>query len=173
VEQPGTLVVVQLTRRLRVWTTFLIVGLILSGATAIPIVSEIRIAERMLGADMSGGGAVPAWAVSWLVQVRDGVLATAQTAPFVFYGTDWLAFGHFVIAGVFIGALRDPVRNRWLYQFGMGACLAVPVWAALFGPLRGIPGWWRVIDASFGVVGFIPAWLCHRWAVRLERLQRS
>jgi hypothetical protein len=165
-----TTVVARLEHRLRAGTIVLIAGLILSGATAIPIVSEVRLAERILGADMSGGGAVPTWAVSWFVQLRDGILATAQTAPFMFYGTDWLAFGHFVIAGAFIGALRDPVRNRWLYQFGMGACLAVPVWAALFGPLRGIPGWWRIIDASFGVVGFVPAWLCHRWAGELERL---
>jgi len=151
----------------------LIAGLVVSGATALPIVSEIRGAEQVLGPDMTGGGAIPAWIAAWLVQLRDGIIATSQVAPFMFYGTDWLAFGHFVIAGAFIGALREPVRNRWLYQFGMGACLAVPVWAALLGPVRGIPWWWRIIDASFGVLGFIPAWLCHRWASELERTRRS
>jgi hypothetical protein len=85
------------------------------------------------------------------------------------YGTDWLAFGHFMIALAFVGALRDPVRNRWLYQFGMAACALVPIWALVFGPLRGIPPWWRAIDASFGVVGFVPMWLCHRWTRALDR----
>lgn len=81
----------------------------------------------------------------------------------MFYGTDWLAFGHFMIALASGGALRDPLRNRWLYQFGMIACAAVPIWAFVFGPIRGIPVWWRVIDASFGVIGFVPMWLCNRW----------
>src|SRR5258707_11218602 len=85
----------------------------------------------------------------------------------MFYGTDWLAFGHFVIGLAFFGALRDPVRNRWLYQFGMMACAAVPIWALVFGHLRGIPGWWRMIDATFGVAGFVPMWFCNRWVSKL------
>jgi hypothetical protein len=60
------------------------------------------------------------------------------------------------------------VRNRWLYQFGMLACVLVVPWALVFGHLRGIPLWWRLIDCSFGVVGFIPPWLCHRWTRELE-----
>jgi hypothetical protein len=78
-----------------------------------------------------------------------------------------------MIAAVFYGAWRDPVRNRWLYQFGMFACALVPVWALVFGHLRGIPAWWRLIDASFGVVGFVPVWLCSRWARRLEQAEVS
>jgi len=96
------------------------------------------------------------------------VEATASQAPLMFYGTDWLAFGHFVIGLAFLGAFRDPVRNRWLYQFGMMACAAVPIWALVFGHLRGIPGWWRMIDAAFGVAGFVPMWLCNRWVSQLE-----
>ena len=33
--------------------------------------------------------------------------------PLLAYGTDWLAFSHLVLAVVFLGAWRDPVRNRW------------------------------------------------------------
>jgi hypothetical protein len=69
----------------------------------------------------------------------------------------------------FVGALRDPVRNRWLYQFGMIICVAVPLWALVFGQVRGIPLWWRLIDASFGIVGFVPVCLCYRWTGELER----
>jgi hypothetical protein len=147
---------------------FLIVGLVLSGATALPIPTQVRLGVRILGPDFRGGGAVPEDVARWLRTVRDGIEATAATAPFLFYGTDWLAFGHFVIALAFVGAWRDPVRNRWLYRFGMLACALVPPWALVFGQIRGIPLWWRVLDAAFGIVGFVPAWLCDRWAGELE-----
>lgn len=149
--------------RVRAWTWFFIVGLAVSGATALPIPTAVEAGASLLGGDFRAGGRVPEGAASWLRTVHDGVGYAAERAPFLFYGTDWLAFGHFVIALAFVGALRDPVRNRWLYQFGMIACAAVPAWALAFGALRGIPFWWRMVDASFGIVGFVPMWLCHRW----------
>ena len=154
--------------KIRAWTWFLIVGLVLSGATALPIPTAFEIASDVLGEDLAANGLVPSFAAAWLHTVRDGVRATVERAPFMFYGTDWLAFGHFVIAIAFVGALRDPVRNRWLYEFGMIACALVPFWALGFGQIRGIPVWWSLIDACFGIVGFLPAWLCHRWTGELE-----
>jgi hypothetical protein len=158
----------RLRSRVRAWTLFLIAGLVISGATALPIPTEVRLGARILGQDFRGGGAVPEDVARWLRTVRDGIESTASTAPLMFYGTDWLAFGHFIIALAFVGALRDPVRNRWLYRFGMLACALVPAWALVLGEVRGIPLWWRLIDAAFGVVGFVPAWLCDRWVGRLE-----
>ncbi len=102
--------------------------------------------------------------VTWLVQVRDALAQTQALNPILFYGTDWLAFGHFVIAIAFIGALRNPVRNRWLFDFGLIACLLVIPYALVFGGLRGIPFWWQLIDCSFGVFGLIPLWFCRKWA---------
>ena len=55
----------------------------------------------------------------------------------------------------------------------MMACALVPVWALIFGPLRGIPGWWQMIDAAFGLVGFLPMWLCNRWARELEAAEQK
>jgi hypothetical protein len=159
----------RLRSRIRAWTLFFIAGLLLSGVTALPIAREVELADSVLGHDLSASGRLPEWAAGWLRTVREGVRGTSERAPFLFYGTDWLAFGHFMIALAFVGALRDPVRNRWLYQFGMLACALVPLWALAFGSLRGIPPWWRVIDASFGVVGFVPVWLCHRWTLTLEQ----
>jgi hypothetical protein len=78
------------------------------------------------------------------------------------YGTDWLAFAHIVIAVAFIGPLRDPVRNIWVIEFGMIACALVIPLALIFGPLRGIPFFWRLIDCSFGIIGFVPLWLVRR-----------
>ena len=61
----------------------------------------------------------------WLLTVREGLGATNRAYPFLAYGTDWLAFAHLVIAVLFVGPLRDPVRNRWVIEWGMIACAAV------------------------------------------------
>jgi hypothetical protein len=153
-----------LRRRINLLTWLFIAGLVLSGATAIPLVDETRLLVRILGADHGTVG----W-VRWLVQVRDALAQTQLQYPFLFYGMDWLAFGHFVIAIAFIGALRDPVCNRWLFDFGLIACVLVIPYALVFGGLRGIPFWWRLIDCSFGVFGFIPLWFCRKWANELAR----
>jgi hypothetical protein len=158
----------RLRSRVRRWTLFLIAGLALSGATALPIPTEVEAGAALLGSDMSGGRRLPDFVATWLRALRDGIRATSERAPYMFYGTDWLAFGHFMIALAFVGALKDPVRNRWLYKFGMIACALVPLWALIFGPIRGIPPWWRAVDASFGIVAFFPAWLCYRWTGLLE-----
>jgi len=143
-------------------------GLFVSGATALPIRTEVALGARILGEDFRASGSMPPPVAAWLRVVRDAVETTSSQAPLMFYGTEWLAFGHFVIGLAFFGAVRDPVRNRWLYQFGMMACAAVPIWALVLGHLRGIPFWWRMIDAAFGVVGFVPMWLCNRWVGKLE-----
>ena len=155
--------------RVRGWTVFFIVGLVLSGATALPIPTELEAAARFLGEDLRAGGVIPEFMTPWLQTLRDGIRATEVQAPFMFYGTDWLAFGHFAIALAFVGAVRDPLRNRWLFQFGMLVCAFVPFWAMAFGSIRGIPLWWRVIDASFGAAGFVPMWLCDGWIRAVER----
>jgi hypothetical protein len=159
-------------RRVRFWTRFFVVGLVISGATALPIPTAFEFGTTLMGEDMAAGGWLPGLVADWLRFVRDGVRQTEALAPFMFYGTDWLAFGHFVIALAFVGPLRHPIRNRWMYQFGMMACVAVPIWALVFGEIRGIPLWWRAIDASFGIVGFFPVWICHRLTGELESEER-
>jgi hypothetical protein len=101
--------------------------------------------------------------------IRNALDDTQSRQPFLFYGTDWLAFGHFIIALVFIGAWRDPVRNRWLFDFGLIASVLVIPFALVLGGWRGIPLWWRLIDCSFGVFGFIPLWFCRSWTLELEK----
>jgi hypothetical protein len=158
-------------RRRMQWLTWLfIIGLVISGATAIPLRTELEWLVKMTGADQLAASSsdVPAWA-AWLVKVRVSLEDTGAKHPFLFYGTDWLAFGHFAIAIAFIGALRDPVRNRWLFDFGLIACVLLIPYAFVFGTIREIPLWWRLIDCSFGVFGFVPLWFCRKWARELER----
>ena len=153
-----------LLRRIRLLTQLFIIGLFLSGATALPLDGEVNFLVAQLHAD----GDSAAWA-QWLVRVNDALSQTRAQHPFLFYGTDWLAFGHFMIALVFVGALRDPVRNKWLFDFGLMACVLVIPYAMIFGEVRGIPVWWRLIDCSFGVLGFVPLWFCRRWVGEVEK----
>src|ERR1041385_284665 len=149
-------------RRLRwiKWLTwFFVVGLFISGATAIPLLTELDMLAKFLGADTASSSGF----THWIFKVRDALHNTYLLYPFMAYGTDWLAFGHFVIAIAFVGTLRDPVRNRWLYLFGMISCVLVIPFAMICGAVRGIPVYWRLIDCSFGAFGFLPLWLCWKW----------
>lgn len=152
-----------LRSRIKLLTWLFITGLFFSGATAIALPSEVNLLTNRLDSN-SGSSEIS----QWLLRVRDALTQTQSQHPFLFYGTDWLAFGHFVIAIAFIGALRNPVRNRWLFDFGLIACALVVPYALVFGNARGIPFWWRLGDCSFGIFGFIPLWFCRRWAIELE-----
>jgi hypothetical protein len=159
-----------LRRRIKLLTWLFIFGLVLSGATAIPLVNELGWLAQIFGVNST------TWIPSdngfrgWIWEVWISLRETRDQYPFLFYGTDWLAFGHFVIAVAFIGVLRNPVRNRWLFDFGLIACVMVIPYALVFGGLRGIPLWWRLIDCFFGLFGFIPLWFCRKWTSELEQL---
>jgi hypothetical protein len=164
-----------LRRRIRALTWVFIFGLVLSGATALPLKSELDVLVRITKPKQTvsdSGTSGPGWAI-WLSKVHAALVSTGAVCPFLFYGTDWLAFGHFVIALAFIGALRDPLRNAWLFDFGLLACALVIPYALLAGAVRGIPFWWRLIDCSFGLFGAIPIWLCRRWTALLQRACRE
>jgi hypothetical protein len=127
--------------------------------------TEVKYLAKILGPGSLGPDyASPGWV---LTRVQRALEETGEKAPFLFYGTDWLAFGHFMIALAFVGAIRDPVRNRWLFDFGLIACALVIPYALIFGAVRGIPFWWRCIDCSFGIFGMIPLWLAKRALARL------
>ena len=51
----------------------------------------------------------------------------------------------------------------------MIACVGVVPLALFAGPVRGIPGWWTVLDISFGVFGIVPLLIVRRLIKRLER----
>ena len=157
-----------LRRRIKGLTWLFIVGLLISGVTAIPLNWELDLMVNWFGV----GGQTSSTANSefgrWLLTAHEALQEVSAKHPLLFYGTDWLAFGHFVIALAFVGALRDPVRNRWLFDFGLMACVLVIPFALVFGALRGIPFWWRLIDCSFGVFGFVPLWFCRQWAIEIE-----
>ena len=155
--------------RIQVGLIGFVAALVVSGLTAFPLVWEVTFLQRWLGASSALGPLWPALA-AWIDLVARGLLDTQRQYPFLFYGTDWLAFAHLVIALAFWGPLRDPVRNVWVVEFAMLACVLIVPMVLIFGPLRGIPPFWRVLDAAFGVVGLLPLAWVRRDIHRLERL---
>lgn len=158
-----------LRRRIKLLLAFFMAALIVSGLTAVPLEWEAGLLLRTLGPDSYVGGR---WAAmgSWISTVHTGLTAVARDYPFLFYGMDWLAFAHLVIAIAFIGPYRDPVRNIWVIEFGLIACVLVIPLAMICGPIRGIPFFWRLIDCSFGVFGCVPLWLCRSYIKQLAAL---
>jgi hypothetical protein len=158
-----------LQRRIRILLVGFMLGLIVSGATAFVLPPEVSLLAKWVGASPSAEG----WLPRWIDQVRVGLSATDIKYPFLAYGTDWLAFAHLVIALIFVGPIRDPVRNVWVVQWAMIACILVVPLALLCGPVRGIPFGWTLIDCSFGVIGIVPLIVCLRDIRRLEAIRWS
>ncbi len=137
-----------------------IAGLILSGLTAFPLLSELALLCRWLGIDDATTYKTFSGFRRWIAFVLFGLQKTYASFPFIGYGTDWLAFGHLIIAMFFIGPFRDPVPNAWVLRVGLVACAAVVPLALACGAIRGIPLAWRLLDCSFGIVGAIPLLWC-------------
>ena len=147
--------------RIKLCLWIVIIGLALSGITAFPLESELALLKDHLSANGTMG--------TWINNIYHAIKTTNSQFPWLSYGTDWLAFAHLMIAVLFIGPLRDPVRNIWVIHFGMIACVAIFPLAFIAGSIRGIPFFWRLVDCSFGLIGFIPLYFANKYTRMLER----
>ena len=130
-------------KRIRLNMAMIVVGLVLSGLSALPIESLLSWGVQL----------TETWnnAISiWLGRVYLGVRDTNISFPFMSYGTDWLAFAHFVIAILFAGPIRDPLKNIWVIEFGMIASILIVPFAFVVGAIREIPLFWRLIAVALG-----------------------
>lgn len=147
---------------IRRWIVTFIVLLIVSGVTAFPIQTEINFM-------MQYKNVLPPFMMEWLEKINAGVNDVYSKYPFIAYGTDWLAFAHLIIGVAFIGPYRDPVKNIWVIEFGMIACIMVVPFALIAGAVREIPLWWRWIDCSFGIFGIIPLWIVRDKILKMKQ----
>ena len=157
----------QLLKKIRILTVFFIIVLALSGITAFPVYTELSFLQQhgWMNDDQFFG--------PWLNKVYNGVVDTYGKYPFLFYGYDWLAFAHLVIAALFYGVYKDPVRNKFILSWGMFCCVSIIPLAFICGTIRGIPVYHILVDCSFGVIGIIPLYVCRRFVLQLEALQKS
>jgi hypothetical protein len=155
-----------LKKRIRVMIWLIIVGLALSGLTAFPLETEI-------GGLLRYSTVYPDVLSDWLGVIYSAIKETNRHYPYLAYGTDWLAFAHLMLAVLFVGPLRDPIRNIWVIEFGMIACVAIIPLALIAGHIRQIPFFWRLIDCSFGLIAIVPLILCHQNIHRLKALKNN
>ena len=151
----------KLRTKIRNWIILFIVFLILSGLTAFPLETEMT----WLNGHSEN---FPENLRLMIAKTSTSIHQTNLSYPELAYGTDWLAFAHIVIAMAFIGPLMNPVKNIWVIQFGMIACIMVFPLAMIAGPIRHIPFYWRMIDCSFGVFGFFPLLITYKYIKQLE-----
>jgi hypothetical protein len=157
-------------RRIRALIVFFIAALLASGLTAFPLEWELDVLGWLFGVPDGASPEMYTGLLRWITIVRNGLHDVYGRYPWLAYGTDWLAFAHIVLAILFIGPFRDPVRNLWIIDFGLIACILVIPLAMICGPIRGIPFYWRLIDCSFGVFGFVPLWIVRRYVLELQSM---
>jgi hypothetical protein len=155
----------KIEKEIRGLIIFFMFSLFLSGLTAMPLETELESLTRFFPVNTPIG--------SWLDKVYMALHQTNKDYPFLAYGYDWLAFAHFILAALFIGPLKDPVKNKWVIEFGMLACLLIIPFALVAGQYRGIPIWWRLIDCSFGIIGLVPLFICTRKINELEEINNT
>ena len=131
-----------------------IVALFISGLTAIPVDTQLSFLLHHTARQTV--------LYTWIERVLLAYREVNVAHPFLFYGYDWLAFAHFILAVLFIGPYKNPVQNIWVIQFGLIACGLVIPFAFVAGHFRGIPLGWRLVDCSFGVFGFALLYLIYR-----------
>ena len=156
-----------LERKINIWLYIFIVGLFISGVTAIPLEWEMGLVNNYFGLGTSIDGMFPKLSF-WVDKIFEGLSETYSKYPFIAYGTDWLAFAHIVLAILFIGPLKDPVKNIWVIEFGIISCILVVPFAVIFGQIRDIPYFWTIVDSSFGIFGIIPLLLVRSYVKKLE-----
>jgi hypothetical protein len=147
------------------WLLLFITVLFISGLTVLPAELELKTALAMVP---QGSGVY-----KWLDKILDAYMSVAANKNFLLYGYDWLAFAHFVLAILFIGPYKDPVKNIWVIEFGMIASILILPFAFIAGGMRGIPVWWRLVDCSFGVFGFLLLWYCYSRLKNIIQLQKE
>jgi hypothetical protein len=164
---------VAILRRFRCVLGLFILALILSGITSFPLERELESVAALRGLERATPGEAGDGFDHWVLIVRDGLRDTYARYPWLAYGTDWLAFAHIVIATFFIGPLVNPVRNIWILQAGLIACVLIVPLALICGAIRHVPLGWRLIDCSFGILGAIPIAYCLRLIRALENQPTS
>jgi len=159
----------QLLLKIRLIALFFMAALVVSGITAFPVETELRLAMQFFNIEGQNPESLNGLQ-RWLSSVYEGVRATNAQYPFFAYGFDWLAFAHIVIALAFIGLYREPVRNKWLVSWAMICCIAIIPLAFICGEIRQIPILWRLVDCSFGVFGMIPLIYLRNLILKLEKI---
>ena len=156
-------------KRARLMLAIVAAGLLVSGITIWPASWELETLVEVVWGPGEATGVIH----GFILRAIEGIEHVGAEYPFLFYAGDWLAFALIVLAILFYGARRDPVRNVWIVQCGLIMCVLVPVLAAVCVPLRGLPLRWFWVDTAFAPAAGLPLWIALRDIRRVEQATRS
>ena len=155
--------------QIRWLTEFIIFGLVISGVTAFPLLHELNLLVSFLVDETESLNADHYTGLAhWVLTVREGLDVTYAKYPFIAYGTDWLAFGHIIIALFFIPTYKEPVRYKYNYTVGVWAFVLVIPLALICGEVREIPIYWRFVDCMFGIIALFPLFYIKHLIKKIE-----
>ncbi|MDP6046147.1 MAG: hypothetical protein QGH94_07575 [Phycisphaerae bacterium] len=152
-------------KRARLMLAIVAFGLLVSGVTIWPATWELELLVDSIWGPGPSSGVMH----GFVLRVIEAVDYVGAEYPFLFYAGDWLAFAMIVLAILFYGARRDPVRNVWIVQCGLIMCVLIPVLAGICVPLRGLPLRWFWVDTAFAPAAGIPLWIALRDIRRVEK----
>lgn len=155
--------------RIRIILIIFIVLFFLSGMTVFPVEWEVKTVIKTIWGDSPPGDGFLSPVHAKFIEIKDSLPVMKEKYPFIFYGLDWLGFAFITMSILFIGALKDPVRNKWVIQFALLCCPLCIIFAAIFAPIRGMPWQWALLDSSFGVFGAIPLIIILRDIKKIEK----
>lgn len=167
------LMIMTTLKKIRILIVFYIVALVVAGVTAFPVECELNLLCSIFSIDqetinqMKDNAIQPLF--SWLYNVKIGITETNDKYPYLAYGFDWLAYAHLMIAALFVGPYRDPIKNKWVIYWGMFCCVSIFPLAFICGPIRSIPFFWTLVDCSFGLFGILPLLWCARLIKQYEK----
>jgi len=141
-------------KKIRFWLLVFFLGLLFSLHTVVFVEIETTLFAQYLGSGTFMERTFP-FISSWIETLNTSISETYNTYPVMAYCMDWLSYACVVFAIFMIGAIKDPIRNIWIIQVYMIACILGFLLPFIAGPFREIPIFWRFIDSSFGIIGFL------------------
>jgi hypothetical protein len=142
-------------------------GLFVSGVTVWPAIPELKLVVNIVWGDAAPTGVLH----QFVLEAIEGLEYMAANYPFMLYAHDWLAYAHIMLAVLFAGAIRDPIRNLWIVQCGLIMCVLIPVLAIIAIPIRALPPFWFWFDFAFAPGAGLPLWIVLRDIKQAEVFQ--
>ncbi|MCF7955562.1 MAG: hypothetical protein K9M75_07160 [Phycisphaerae bacterium] len=140
-------------KKIRRYLIIFFLGILFSLHTVLFVEVETAFLVKHLGHGTSMEQKLP-FVSAWIENLYTSVKETYTNYPVIAYCMDWLSYACVVFAIFMIGAIKDPVKNIWIIQTYMLACLLAAALPFIAGPFREIPIFWRCLDGSFGLIGF-------------------
>ena len=140
-------------KKIRIYLVIFFLGILFSLHTVLFVEVETAFFVKHLGPGTAMEQKLPIVS-EWIENLYISVKETYTNYPAIAYCMDWLSYACVVFAIFMIGAIKDPVKNIWIIQAYMLACLLAAALPFIAGPFREIPIFWRFLDGSLGVIGF-------------------